>query len=82
MACAYAALMQQAQDKYFGKHQTVDNFPETDALTPDEAGFVALGDTFYRETGWPSVLHRGGPPGFVEVRLELSAIHHSALHCC
>jgi hypothetical protein len=24
--------VQQAQDKYFGKHQTVENAPETDAL--------------------------------------------------
>jgi predicted pyridoxine 5'-phosphate oxidase superfamily flavin-nucleotide-binding protein len=63
--------VQQAQDKYFGKHQVVENAPETDALRPDETGFIATRDSFYMatvsETGWPYVQHRGGPPGFVKV---------------
>jgi predicted pyridoxine 5'-phosphate oxidase superfamily flavin-nucleotide-binding protein len=49
----------------------VENAPETDALTPDEAGFIASRDSFYMatvsETGWPYVQHRGGPSGFVKV---------------
>ena len=63
--------VQQAQDKYFGKHQVVENTAETDALTPDEADFIASRDSFYMatvgETGWPYVQHRGGPVGFVKV---------------
>jgi predicted pyridoxine 5'-phosphate oxidase superfamily flavin-nucleotide-binding protein len=63
--------VQRAQEKYFGKHKVVENAPETDALTTDEAGFLASRDSFYvatvSETGWPYVQHRGGPPGFVKV---------------
>jgi predicted pyridoxine 5'-phosphate oxidase superfamily flavin-nucleotide-binding protein len=63
--------VQQAQDKYFGKHQVVENAPETDALTSDEISFIFSRDSFYmatvNETGWPYVQHRGGPPGFVKV---------------
>lgn len=63
--------VQRAQEKYFGKHKAVENAPETDALTTDEAGFIASRDSFYvatvSETGWPYVQHRGGPPGFVKV---------------
>ena len=76
MAAKYMQLVltpavQQAQDKYFGKHQVVENAPETDALTSDEADFIASRDSFYMatvsETGWPYLQHRGGPPGFVKV---------------
>ena len=63
--------VQQAQDKYFGKHQVVENAPETDPLTRSEAYFIASRDSFcmatVSETGWPYVQHRGGPPGFVKV---------------
>jgi len=63
--------VQRAEEKYFGKHTVVENAPETDALTTDEAGFIASRDSFYvatvSETGWPYVQHRGGPPGFVKV---------------
>jgi len=63
--------VQRAEEKYFGKHKVVENAPETDALTTDEAGFIASRDSFYvatvSETGWPYVQHRGGPPGFVKV---------------
>jgi predicted pyridoxine 5'-phosphate oxidase superfamily flavin-nucleotide-binding protein len=76
MANKYMQLMltpavQQAEEKYFGKHQVVESAPETNALTPDEAGFIDSRDSFYMatvsETGWPYVQHRGGPPGFVKV---------------
>jgi predicted pyridoxine 5'-phosphate oxidase superfamily flavin-nucleotide-binding protein len=71
MQIVLTPAVQQAQDKYFGKHQVVENAPETDPLTPDEAGFIASRDSFYMatvsETGWPYLQHRGGPPGFVEV---------------
>jgi hypothetical protein len=40
--------VQRAQDKYFGKHKVVENAPETDALTTDEAGFIASRDSFLR----------------------------------
>jgi len=63
--------VQQAQEKYFGKHQVVENAPETDALTLDEVGFILSRDSFYMatvsETGWPYIQHRGGPPGFVKL---------------
>jgi predicted pyridoxine 5'-phosphate oxidase superfamily flavin-nucleotide-binding protein len=42
-----------------------------DALSAQEAEFVAARDSFYlatvSETGWPYVQHRGGPPGFLKV---------------
>ena len=42
-----------------------------DVLGPNEAAFIAERDSFYmatvRETGWPYIQHRGGPPGFIRV---------------
>lgn len=42
-----------------------------DALTMQEAEFIAARDSFYMatisETGWPYVQHRGGPVGFLKV---------------
>src|ERR1700675_3893349 len=71
MQLVLTPAVQQAQDKYFGKHQVVENAPETDPLTRSEAYFIASRDSFYMatvsETGWPYVHHRGGPPGFVKV---------------
>jgi predicted pyridoxine 5'-phosphate oxidase superfamily flavin-nucleotide-binding protein len=71
MQLVLTPAVREAQDKYFGKHQAVVNAPETDALTPDEADFIASRDSFYMatvsETGWPYVQHRGGPVGFVKV---------------
>ena len=71
MQLVLTPAVQRAQDKYFGKHKAVENAAETDALTPDEAGFIASRDSFYmatvNETGWPYVQHRGGPSGFVKV---------------
>lgn len=76
MAKKYLQLLltpavQSAQDKYFGKHQVVENASETDALTLDEVSFITSRDSFYMatvsETCWPYVQHRGGPAGFVKV---------------
>ncbi len=71
MQLVLTPAVQQAQDKYFGRHQVVEEAPETNALTLDEADFIASRDSFYMasvsETGWPYVQHRGGPAGFVKV---------------
>ena len=71
MQMVLTPAVQQAQDKYFGKHQVATNAPEMDSLTSDEADFIASRDSFYMatitETGWPYVQHRGGPAGFVKV---------------
>ena len=71
MQLVLTPAVQRAQDKYFGKHQVVENAPETDAFTADEADFIASRDSFYMatisETGWPYLQHRGGPPGFVKI---------------
>src|SRR3984893_6852472 len=71
MEMVLTPAVQQAQDKYFGKHQMVKNPRETDAMTSDEADFIATRNSFYMatvsETGWPYMQHRGGPPGFVKV---------------
>ena len=55
MANKYVQLVltpavQRAQDKYFGKHQVVENAPETDALTLDEVSFITSRDSFYMAT--------------------------------
>jgi uncharacterized protein len=71
MQLVLTPAVQRAQDKYFGKHQVVENAPETDALTLDEVSFITARDSFYlatvSETCWPYVQHRGGPVGFVKV---------------
>jgi uncharacterized protein len=71
MQLVLTPAVRRAQDKYFGKHQVVENAPETDALTIDEVGFIVSRDSFYmatvNEAGWPYIQHRGGPPGFVKV---------------
>jgi uncharacterized protein len=71
MEMVLTPAVQQAQDKYFGKHQVIKNAPETDAMTSSEAYFIDSRDSFYMatvsETGWPYLQHRGGPPGFVKV---------------
>jgi predicted pyridoxine 5'-phosphate oxidase superfamily flavin-nucleotide-binding protein len=71
MQLVLTPAVQQAQDKYFGRHQIAENAPETDPLTRSEAYFIASRDSFYMatvsETGWPYVQHRGGPAGFVKV---------------
>jgi uncharacterized protein len=71
MEMVLTPAVQQAQDKYFGRHQVVQNAPENDPLTRSEAFFIGSRDSFYMatvsETGWPYMQHRGGPPGFVKV---------------
>ena len=71
MQLVLTPAVQQAQDKYFGRHQVVASAPEADPLTGSEAYFIQSRDSFYMatvsETGWPYLQHRGGPPGFVKV---------------
>lgn len=71
MQIALTPAVQEAQDRYFGRHQVVNDAPETDALTGEEVEFIGARDSFYMatvsETGWPYLQHRGGPPGFVKV---------------
>jgi uncharacterized protein len=71
MQLVLTPAVQQAQDKYFGKHQAVESAPEIDPLTRSEAYFIDSRDSFYMatvsETGWPYLQHRGGPVGFVKV---------------
>lgn len=42
-----------------------------EGLSPQEAAFIGLRDSFYMatvsETGWPYIQHRGGPAGFLKV---------------
>jgi predicted pyridoxine 5'-phosphate oxidase superfamily flavin-nucleotide-binding protein len=71
MQIALTPAVQQAQDKYFGKHQVVESAPDVDPFTASETYFIGTRDSFYMatvsETGWPYVQHRGGPVGFVKV---------------
>jgi uncharacterized protein len=71
MQLVLTPAVQQAQDKYFGKHQAVESAPEADPLTRSEAYFIDSRESFYMatvsETGWPYLQHRGGPLGFVKV---------------
>ena len=71
MQLVLTPAVQQAQDKYFGRHQAVASAPDVDPLTGSETYFIGTRDSFYMatvsETGWPYVQHRGGPPGFVKV---------------
>ena len=60
-----------AQEKYFGDAMNVRGEGPPDALTDDEAQFIAARDSFYlssvSENGWPYMQHRGGKPGFLHV---------------
>ena len=60
-----------AQERYFGHSQTMPGGAKRDALTDDEAQFIAARDSFYlstiSESGWPYMQHRGGPPGFLHI---------------
>lgn len=76
MAAKFMQIMltpavQAAQERYFGKHQSVAQAPERDPFTDDEAAFIAARDSFYMATtnpdGWPYIQHRGGPAGFLKV---------------
>ena len=63
--------VQAAEDRYFGKHQSVEATHERDAISPDVAAMIASRDSFYMATtnsdGWPYIQHRGGPAGFLKV---------------
>jgi len=76
MAAKFMQMMltpavQAAEDRYFGRHHVMTGAPERDALTEDEAAFIAARDSFYLGTtnadGWPYIQHRGGPAGFLKV---------------
>ncbi|MEO6741250.1 MAG: pyridoxamine 5'-phosphate oxidase family protein [Chthoniobacteraceae bacterium] len=71
MQLVLTPAVQAAQERYFGKHQSVAEAPERDPFTGDEAAFIAARDSFYMATtnsdGWPYVQHRGGPAGFLKV---------------
>ena len=71
MQLVLTPAVQAAQERYFGKHQTVASAPERDPFTDDEAAFIARRDSFYMATtnsdGWPYIQHRGGPAGFLRV---------------
>ena len=60
-----------AQEHYFGGAMDVRGERPRDALTDDEAQFIAARDSFYMSTvsenGWPYMQHRGGQPGFLHV---------------
>jgi len=60
-----------AQEHYFGGAMDVHGELPRDALTEDEAQFIAVRDSFYistvGENGWPYMQHRGGKPGFLHV---------------
>jgi hypothetical protein len=60
-----------AQEQYFGHSQPMPGGTKRDALTDDEAQFIAARDSFYMstvsESGWPYMQHRGGMPGFLHV---------------
>jgi predicted pyridoxine 5'-phosphate oxidase superfamily flavin-nucleotide-binding protein len=63
--------VQAAQEHYFGRHQVIAQAPERDAFTDEELVHITSRDSFYLATtnsdGWPSIQHRGGPPGFLKV---------------
>ena len=71
MQLVLTPAVQAAQERYFGKHQTVADAPARDPFTDDEAAFIASRDSFYMATvnsdGWPYLQHRGGPHGFLKV---------------
>jgi len=60
-----------AQERYFGRSQSIPPATQDDPLGESEAAFIQSRDSFHMssvsETGWPYVQHRGGPPGFLRV---------------
>ena len=70
MQMSLTPAVQAAEERYFGRHHVVADAPERDALTEDEAAFIATRDSFYMATtnadGWPYIQHRGGPVGFLK----------------
>jgi predicted pyridoxine 5'-phosphate oxidase superfamily flavin-nucleotide-binding protein len=67
----FTPAVRAAQEKYFGRPQTVPSARQRDALTDDEIQFIRSRDSFYlatvTEAGWPYVQHRGGEAGFLRV---------------
>jgi len=61
-----------AQERAYGRRGVAPKDAPDDALTGEEAAFIAARDSFYlatvNEHGWPYLQHRGGPPGFLHVR--------------
>ena len=60
-----------AQQKYFGRAQTIAHPATRDPLGLEEAQFIRERDSFYIATvnadGWPYLQHRGGPSGFLHL---------------
>ena len=71
MQIVLTPAVEAAQERYFGRQQSVAEVSARDPFTDDEAAFIARRDSFYLATtnsdGWPYVQHRGGPPGFLKV---------------
>jgi uncharacterized protein len=71
MQLVLTPAVQAAEERYFGRHQAISDAPERDALTDEEAAFIASRDSFYLAStnadGWPYIQHRGGPQGFLKV---------------
>ena len=61
----------QAENGSRAAYARFDGPAQADALTEDEADFIAVRDSFYMatvsENGWPYIQHRGGPAGFLKV---------------
>jgi predicted pyridoxine 5'-phosphate oxidase superfamily flavin-nucleotide-binding protein len=60
-----------AQDQFYGQHQSPGSGAVPDQLGADEIEFIESRDSFYMattsESGWPYLQHRGGPVGFFKV---------------
>jgi predicted pyridoxine 5'-phosphate oxidase superfamily flavin-nucleotide-binding protein len=71
MQLVLTPAVQAAEERYFGRHQAISDAAERDALTDEEAAFIASRDSFYLAStnadGWPYIQHRGGPQGFLKV---------------
>src|SRR6478735_7254695 len=71
---AFTAAVREVQRKKGARRhdeQLADQWPDFEALSPDEIGHIGTRDSFYlatvSDTGWPYVQHRGGEAGFVTV---------------
>jgi len=68
---AFTESVCKAQEHFYGNSQHIEDAPERDALTSEEAAFIKSRDSFYMatvtETGWPYIQHRGGKSGFLRV---------------
>jgi uncharacterized protein len=71
MQLVLTPAVQAAEERYFGRNQAISDAAERDALTDEEAVFIASRDSFYLAStnadGWPYIQHRGGPQGFLKV---------------